>query len=203
MTYAYLERRKFTNSVILFDSPDLHLHAAVERKVIAHLRRLSELGNQFWIATHSPEIISSCEGETIYRLTGGTPNIAERIDIRSDKIQTLKALGATVHIQMISQRIVYVEGDSDAQLLEYFEPRLAHQVSFLPAGGVTTTERVIELLNQATEYENFRAIRDRDYLTEAEIEEIEHRANGRLFVWRRYHIENYLLDEEAIFEVLQ
>lgn len=203
MTYAYLERRKFTNSVILFDGPELHLHAALERKVIAHLRRLSDLGNQFWMATHSSEIISSCEGETIYRLTGGDPNIAERVDVRSDKIQTLKALGATVHIQMISRRIVYVEGESDAQLLEYFEPRLAHQVSFLSTGGVTTTKRVIELLNQATQYENFRAIRDRDYLTEDEIEEIERRANGRLFVWRRYHIENYLLDEEAIFKVLQ
>jgi predicted ATPase len=203
MTYAYLEKRKFTNSVILFDGPELHLHAAVERKVIAHLRRISELGNQFWLATHSPEIISSCEGETIYQLTGGNPNIAERVDVKSEKIQTLQALGATVHIQMISRRIVYVEGDTDAQLLECFEPRLAHLVSFISANGVTATERVIELLNQATEYENFRAIRDRDYLSEDELEGIESKANGRLFVWRRYHIENYLLDEEAIFEVIQ
>jgi len=203
MTYAYLQRRKFTNSVVLFDSPELHLHATVERKVIGHLRGLAKLGNQFWLATHSPEILTSCKKETVYRLTGEDPNTAERVDVRAERIQTLKALGASLHVQMVSRRIVYVEGESDAELLECLEPRLAHEASFIPAGGVSATGRVIELLNEATEYENFRAIRDRDYLTEDDIADLEGRANGRLFVWRRYHIENYLLDEAAILEVIQ
>lgn len=62
--------------------------------------------------------------------------------------------------------------------------------------------QVVELLNKATQYENFRGIRDRNSLTEKEIEKLEKMSQGRLHIWRRYHIENYLLDATAIFEVL-
>jgi len=169
MTYTLLEKRKFTNSVILFDEPDLHLHGALERKVLSYLRGVADLGNQIWISTHSPEIIGSCDKETIYRLSGGNPNRAEKVDIKSEQIETLKSLGATVHIQMISQRIVYVEGDSDSQILEYINPGIIHYASFVPAQGVKGVMGAIDLLNRASKFENFRGVRDRDYLSDEEI----------------------------------
>lgn len=202
MINAYLEKHKFTNSVILLDGPELYLNAAIERKVISHLRELAQHGNQFWIATHSAEIINSCNKETIYRLSGGIPNIPERIDTRDERIRTLKALGAMLSAQLVSQRVVYVEGDSDKDILEYFEPNVTDRASFIPSGGVKPSGQVVDLLNKATQFENFQAIRDRNTLSEEEIERLEKASHGRLHIWRRYHIENYLLDATAIFQVL-
>lgn len=203
MIFAYLERRKFTNSVILFDGPELYLNAAIEKKIIGYLQKLTKQGNQFWIVTHSPEIINSCDKETIYRLSGGSPNTAERVDTRNERIKTLEALGATLFAQLISQRVVYVEGDSDNDILTYFDPNIAHFASFIPSTGVKPLGMVIELLNKATKFENFRAIRDRDILTDEQIEELERTSNYRLLIWKRHEIENYLLDAEALFAVLQ
>jgi predicted ATPase len=203
MIFAYLERRKFTNSVILFDGPELYLNAAIEKKIISYLRKLAELGNQFWIITHSPEIINSCDKEVIYRLNGGSPNIAERVDTKNKRIKTLEALGATLFAQLISQRVVYVEGESDKDILIYFEPDIAHFASFIPSSGVKPSGMVIELLNKATKFENFRAIRDRDILTNKQVEELEKASNNRLLIWRKHEIENYLLDAETLFVVLQ
>lgn len=203
MIFTHLERRKFTNSVILFDGPELYLNAAIEKKIISYLRRLAELGNQFWVTTHSPEIINSCDKETIYRLSGGSPNTAERVDTKNERIKTLEALGATLFAQLISQRVVYVEGKSDKDILTYFEPDIAHFASFIPSTGVKPLGMVIELLNKATKFENFRAIRDRDILTNKQIEELEKASNNRLLIWRRHEIENYLLDAETLFAVLQ
>ncbi len=203
MTFSYLERRKFTNSVILFDGPELYLNAAIEKRIISYLWRLAEQGNQFWIATHSPEIINSCDKETIYRLSGGSPNIAERINTKTERIKTLEALGATLFAQLISQRVIYVEGGSDKDILMYFEPNITHRASFISSTGVKPLGKVVELLNKATKFENFRAIRDRDILTDEQIEELERTSNNRLFIWRRHEIENYLLDAHALFNVLQ
>lgn len=203
MIFAYLERRKFTNSVILFDGPELHLNAAIEKKIFGHFQRLAQQGNQFWVATHSPGIINSCDRETIYRLSGGSPNIATRVNTRDEQIKTLEALGATLSAQLISRRIVYVEGDSDKNILEEFQPGISHYVHFIPSGGVKPTGQVIDLLNKAVKFENFRAIRDRGFLTDAQIEKLERESNNHCVVWRRYEIENYLIDPVALFEVLQ
>lgn len=202
MIFAYLEKRKFTDSVILFDGPELYLNAAIEKKIISHFRRLAEQGNQFWIVTHSPEIVNSCEKEAVYRLSGGSSNIAERVDTASEQIKTLEALGATLFVQLISQRVVYVEGDSDRDIISYLEPNITHHASFLPSSGVKPLGNVVSLLNKATKFRNFRAIRDRDTLTDKRIEELETASNGRLLVWRRHEIENYLLDADALFAVL-
>ncbi len=203
MINTYLEMRKFTNSIVLFDGPELYLNAAIETKVISHLRELAQHGNQFLIVTHSPEIISSCQKETIYRLSGGSPNIAERIDTKAERITTLKALGVTLYDQLFSLRVVYVEGDSDEEILKNFQPDITDRASFIPMGGVKPSSKVVKLLNKATQYENFRAIRDRNTFTESDIEGLEKDHCGRLHIWRRYHIENYLLDATAIFEVLK
>lgn len=202
MTYAIMEKRKFTNSIILFDEPDLHLHGSLERKVLSYIRGLVDQGNQFWIATHSPEIIGAVKNDYICRLTGGKPNTAEQVDLHSEKIQLLKQLGATHHIQMVSEKIVFVEGESDQEILEYLDPKLIHIASFVESGGVGHIVGVTDLLNRASNFDNFRALRDRDDVSDKEIEDIEKRGNNRIHVWRKREIENHLLDENIIFDVI-
>ena len=202
MTYSILEKRKFTNSIVLFDEPELHLNGALERKVLSYIRGLAEKGNQFFIATHSPEIIGAIRNEAMYKLTGANPNTAEKVDLQSEKIQVLKELGATHHIQMISRKIVFVEGETDQEILEYFDPNITHIASFVPSKGVGHLKGATELLNRASAFENFRAILDREDLTENQIIEIEKRHNGKVHVWRKREIENYLLDETVILEII-
>jgi predicted ATPase len=74
MTYATLLKLKKTRSVILFDEPELHLNAALERKVITSLNKLVDAGNQIWIATHSLEIINSVPLDKLFKVY---PNIVD------------------------------------------------------------------------------------------------------------------------------
>ena len=77
MTYAHLEKLRPTGSVILFDEPELHLHPALQRRVIAHLRHLTERGsNQIWAITQSEGIVDTTEYESLFAMnSGGDPAI--------------------------------------------------------------------------------------------------------------------------------
>lgn len=68
MTFVSLQSLSLSNSVILFDEPDLHLHATLQKKVLNFLNRMTKTGNQIFIATHSLEMISETPIENLYRL---------------------------------------------------------------------------------------------------------------------------------------
>ncbi len=143
--------------------------------------------------------MSSVVDESIIRFTGGSPNKVINVNLDDEKLEVLRALGASTHAQLISKRIVYVEGESDERLLTLFEPKLVHEATFIVTEGGATTPRVMDLLNKATRYENFRAIIDRDHHSDPEIKRLEENSGEYLHVWKKRHIENYLLDQETIY----
>jgi predicted ATPase len=210
MTFVNILKMKLTESVILFDEPDLHLNAALERKLIGRLNKIVAAGNQMWIATHSLEIIGTVPLENLYKmyrdLTQERNNQIELCSTKKDRIETLELIGASIGIQLISQKIIFVEGRTDKQILENLFEEFNDVVSFVRTEGLRRMmglgSAVADLLDQVTKYETFYMIRDRDLLTDEQIKEIREKYSGKVFVWKARSIENYLLIPDILMEVL-
>lgn len=210
MTYTNILRMKLTGSVILFDEPDLHLNAALERKLVGRLSNIVAAGNQIWIATHSLEIIGIVPLENLYRMYTSLPeggdNQIELCSTKRDRFEALELIGASTGIQLISQKIIFVEGKTDKEILQSLYEEFGDIVSFVEAKGLSPltglSSAVTSLLDQVTKYETFYMIRDKDLLSEAEAEGIRKKYPGRVFIWNVRSIENYLLDPEILMKVL-
>ena len=62
--YVY---KRMTNSIVLIDELELHLHPTWQRRLMQNLLRLDD-GNQFIITTHSPALMMSASPESIIEL---------------------------------------------------------------------------------------------------------------------------------------
>ena len=110
-------------------------------------------------------------------------------------------------MQLISPRILFVEGDSYAELLTRFYGQLLANISIVGTGGkgnlMQLTPAAMNLLDETIEEGQFYFVRDRDVEDNpAVLDELEEKHEGYFFTWDRYHIENYLLDDVAIYHVL-
>ena len=209
MTYTHLEKMRPTGSVILFDEPELHLHPALQRRVIGHLQHLLERGdNQIWAITHSEEIVDTTDYESLFAMTGHGSPAVERVKERAGRIKLLQNLGASVGLQLISPRILFVEGESDEKVLPLLFGELPAGVSIQSTGGkgnlMRLSETAMGLLEEAVVEGQFYLVRDRDVEdTPESLNVLQEKYTSNFFTWERYHIENYLLDEEAIYRVLE
>lgn len=209
-TFTNILKMKLTGSVILFDEPELHLNAALERKVIGSLTTISNAGNQVWLATHSFEIVGTVPLENLYKMYLSFPEGGDnQIDICSSKkdlVETLELLGASIGIQLISQKIVFVEGKTDKDILKSLFEKFSSIVSFVETKGLGSlmgvSQAAIDLLDQVSKDEPYYMIRDRDFLSDAKVEEIKSKYVGKVFIWNFRTIENYLLDPKILIDVL-
>ena len=210
MTYTNILKMKLTGSVILFDEPDLHLNAALERKLIGKLNNIVVAGNQVWVATHSLEIIGTVPLENLYKMYVYLPeeadNQIESCLTKRDRFEALELIGASTGIQLISQKIIFVEGKTDKEILQSLYEESGDVVSFVETKGLGPlmglSSVTTDLLDQVTKYETFYMIRDKDLLSDAEAEEIRKKYVDKVFIWNVRSIENYLLDPKVLKQVL-
>lgn len=208
MTFTEILKLKLTGSIILFDEPDLHLNAALERKVIGNLMRIVNSGNQIWVTTHSLEIIGTVPINNLFKMYSEPSSKNNQIELCSEKIDVFdlfKNLGASVGLQLISEKIVYVEGPSDVEILRTLYQERGDKISFIETKGVNgivgLSHAVGDLLNEASKNESFLMIRDRDFLTQDKLDAVETKYNGRVHVWSKRTIENLLLDPEILYAI--
>src|SRR6267143_1771771 len=197
------------NSILLFDEPDLHLHQEVDRRIVPELGLVGE-NNQFWIATHSLGMMDSASHDQLFRLeVYKRRNQVQRAFDEQSRLEAFRLVAGETGVATLGEKIVFLEGveTSDKAILETLLPTLRGKVKFVAAGGVHDLMRlsraVIELLRTASKFNYFYAIRDRDFLSDSDVNKIREKGGNRLFVWSRYHVENFLLDSEAILSVLR
>lgn len=210
MVFLNLLKLKLRGSILLYDEPDLHLNAALQRRLLSQLKAVGA-DNQIWIATHSADIVGSASYDEIFHMKlyeGG--NQVGRLEEDVEKLSIFKSLGASIGVQLSSERVIFLEGNDpggDKEILERLFPQYLNRISFVPTGSVTAlmgvATRATELLKQASTYAQFYLIRDRDFLSEDDVKRIKEEYGGRLFVWNRYEIENYFLDSALVLHVLK
>jgi hypothetical protein len=209
---ALFVRHSINNSIIIVDEPDLHLHPELARKLI-RVMRVIQPQNQIWCATHSAELIDEAGRERTYFLRTSvdrsrvecTPATEEKAELT-----VLRDMYGYSGYVGISKKIVFSEGiesSADRKTFTNLFPQKADEIRIIPAGSHQELYRVnaavLSLLESDFARCEFYLIRDHDFLSPAAVAKHASHAPGKLFVLSRYHIENYLLDEEMISAVLR
>ena len=208
---SFFLRNDISDSIIVIDEPELHLHPEFARKLLQTMRTIKPK-NQIWCATHSAELIDEAGRERTFYLrmeedrqkSVCIPAASEETEIRA-----LRDLFGYSGYVGISRKVVFVEGQyssADRRTFANIMPGISQDLKIIPVGTSENLYRInraiLALLESDFARCEFYLIRDRDFLSDAAILKYEALSPERLFVLSRYHIENYLLDENAISDVL-
>jgi predicted ATPase len=208
---AYLFRLRRLSNVVLWDTPELHLNAALESRLFDAIRRIAP-NNQYWIATHSLELINAVPLESVFviRQSGNAATVERATgEERKTRISIYRDMGAQVGLQLVSAVVVFVEGkdaNSDKQLLDRLVAPFVPGVNFVAGGSCedifAAGTRANNLLEEACSNGDFFAVVDRDYRSDAEVSELVKRYRGRLYVWDSHEIQNIFLDPDVVRQTL-
>ena len=194
-------------SVILLDEPDAHQHVILQEQVYRHILRLARSRQaQVLIATHSEVILNATEPTRVYGFIGDSPRLlATRVE-RDSLREALKPLSTTD--LLLGQEVgalLYVEGESDERIMAEWARVLGHRAEdffqrpfIRRLGGRDLGEARSHFFAMRAAFPKLRAacLLDGDNRDEPDAETI---AAGLVVLrWRRYEIENYLLQPEAV-----
>lgn len=111
---------------------------------------------------------------------------------------------ATLLLELGRRRLVLLEGDSDFDALnEWFLEHERRIMFHVPGGGWRGVETFLQQVLAEGVTERVFGIIDRDFRDEVEVENSLSDPVSHLFILRRYAIENYLLEPEALQEELR
>ena len=194
-------------AVILLDEPDAHQHVILQRQVYDRIRTVArERGGQVVLATHSEVVIDATEPTRMISFFGGKPR---PLATRNERHQLREALKRVTTTDLLLGRevgaVLYVESQSDERMLARWAALLGHGaqrfferpfVHWL--GGRSLREAKEHLFALRVGFPQIRALclLDGDNRDEPDDETTD--AGLVVLRWRRYEIENYLLQPDAI-----
>ena len=194
-------------AVILLDEPDAHQHIILQRQVYDLLRKIArERGGQIIVATHSEVVLDSTEPSRVLGFFGQAPRPLADETARDRLREALKRVTTTdLLLGRELGSILYVEGESDERILAEWARILDHAarrffdrpfVHRLGSRSLRGAEAHFFALRAA--FPDMRAVclLDGDNRDEPDAETA--RSGMTVLRWRRYEIENYLLQPEAI-----
>ncbi len=207
LTLLLIGKSMQDGGVILIDEPELHLNSAVCKDLIGFLAEdfLTPRNIQAIICTHSPEIIASAmrrDDATVFHLKKGSAVAPIRKQDQPELVQALRLLGSSEIEELLYEGIIFVEGDDDVELLELAFPESRSRFKLRPLQGRGEVEKLIKELQKA-EAENAKEsvsyfLFDRDRSMTA----LTSSPKVKISQWDRYCLENYLLDQEILFDVI-
>lgn len=205
--FTELYKLSLKNSIILFDEPDLHLNEEIQRRIPMQLKALGE-NNQIWIATHSLGLMNAVGYNELFKIENysGKNQVAQAFDDYT-KMEMFRSVAGHVGIVTLGEKIVFLEGTerTDKFILDSWFLKEKGKIVFVSSGSFSeikgASEKVLDLLQTSSKYNYYYSIRDRDFLSEEERDRIIRSGNSRIFVWSKYHIENFLIDANVIFKV--
>ncbi len=194
-------------SVILLDEPDSHQHIILQRQIYDLIRKVAHNRHkQVLVATHSEVVLDATAPERVLGFFGQT---ARPLASKTERDQVREALKRVTTTDILLgeevRGILYVEGESDEQILTEWARILNHPAQ--------------EFLRRAFVHvlggRNLREANDHFFAMKAVVNDIhglclidgdnldfkdeDSSKTGLLILrWRRYEIENYLLQPKAI-----
>jgi predicted ATP-dependent endonuclease of OLD family len=203
--------KKMGHCVFLIDEPELHLHPTLTFRLIETLREMAGGTNQFFFFTHSADLISTyyATGNVYFieAVKNGENEARNLQDIDSSHSTLAQVLGKNLGIFAVGKKIIFVEGETSSidRLTYHAIAQKYYQEAYVTPIGSVNDMPVLSRLSGEIENRvygiDFFIIRDRDGLTEANIQEIE--ANGKMRCLRKRCLENYFLDAEILAKVAE
>lgn len=212
-TSVYVLALSPTVRTLLLDEPDAHLHPSLQSQLVEALEDIVRAtGKQVLMATHSTEILRWADPVSVMAFSG---NGAEYLKDHEQKISLFLGLGSNYAPKLDPLRkfknLLIVENTSDARILKILAGRAGlvwpHDLVVWPWTG-SSKERKNLFLQLQAEVPGLKAIsiRDRDdqSLETVDANNLRDKSTDsphhdmKIRVWRRRHIENYLLNPTAI-----
>jgi len=190
-------------SIFGIEEPETHFHPELQRKLVKQLRKMAE-NRQIFVATHSPIFISDAPNSKVFltKLTGNETEIVETGGLSS----ILEEVGARPSDLLFSNKIIFVEGESDRLVLEAYARRLGLDltgIELIPIRGKSNSSRALDTwIGIAKKVIPLYFILDKDAAKEAEaVLRTGSLEKSQVHVWRDGCIENYY-GPELISEAL-
>lgn len=200
------------NEIVLLDEPDAHLHPSLQAQLIDQLEEIARLrSKQVLLATHSTEILRWVDHRSILAFSTGK---AKYLVESEQRISLFLGLGSEYAPKLDPlrrhKRLLIVESLSDERLLRTWASGLgitwpSNLVCWPWTGGSKERKQLFMQLQGDIPDLKALSLRDRDDQALETIDKESLRDKSvtssdalMLRVWRRRHIENYLLCPPAI-----
>ena len=202
---AFLYARPAT--VILLDEPDAHQHIILQKQVYDLIRKVArKQGGQVIVATHSEVILDATEPTRVLGFFGEAPRALANQTERDQVREAFKRITTTdLLLGQEVGAVLYVEGKTDERILVEWAQILDHPARhFLERpvvhwlGGRSLDEAKTHFFAMQAVFPEIRALCLLDGDNRDEADEETTRAGLIVLRWRRYEIENYLLQPKAI-----
>ncbi len=206
-----VKRREYDDTVFCIDEPEAHMNMRVQRELLNALYQLIPGNSQLWIATHSIGMMR--EAQNLHRNSPGEVVFLDFDGLDFDIPQEIKpaevnrSLWERMHsvvlddlADLVFPSVLYIcestpEVSFDADCYNTIFSSEHPDVKFVSVGSKKDAKLCAMALRGAIPKQQIIALRDRDNMTEEEIEE-EQKEGTRIL--SRTCIESYLLDDDVL-----
>ncbi len=207
LTFLLIARSVVVGGMVLLDEPELHLNPAVCKDLLSFMIKeyVNPRNLQILICSHSPEILASAFDNdecSLYHLISPTNLSKVRAQDEITLTNALRRLGASESENLLYKGIIFVEGPDDVSLLEAGFPQILRRYKLRFASGRIEVEKAIQEI-QKSEKEGTVAeptffVFDKDDAPS----QLRNSKSAKVLQWDRRCLENYLIDLDAISNLL-
>jgi len=200
--------------IMLIDSPELHLHPALQLRLLDYIREIvKRTGVQFIMTTHSPVLVNNARFDELYILVppGKTQDYNQlvKVSTEADRLEAVRSITGETFSLTLGRPLVFIEGrppaeavkePSDKRLLELMCPDFSMYtlIPFHDRQQICSLLKEISVSAELTPLGLLLfAILDSDRSVQPSERDVD-----RIFFWPACSIENLLIDAEAIWEVI-
>lgn len=181
-------------NLVMIEEPENHIHPDKQRRLLSLLR--SEVGKQFFLATHSGIFIDPAYIDRAFYVERNDNGIAVRD--RTSRAELLKGLGYSIADNIGCDLVVLTEGPNDGPVLEEICRKLGFwsdfTIRFWPLGGDNMARFDFSLISESYDPCRVIALIDKDPKSRKARQKFQancDRAGIKCVQLKRYAIENY------------
>jgi putative ATP-dependent endonuclease of OLD family len=199
-------------NILLIEEPEIHLHPSLETSLMRYLKHINS-DCQVFISTHSTNFLDTGEMKNVYLISKPDSTRIQLLDYEEAEVQIPRELGIRLSSLFMFDRLVFVEGSPDEDILREWASTLKvnlsqSNVGFIHIGGVRNltyfaAEATLSFLTKRQVQMWF--IIDRDEKDDAEIARLKEigRENAVVKALEKRELENYLICPRAIVEFIE